>query len=163
MKLGRDISQKKKEEGRKEEKEKLAKDLERVILSLCIQAELKNESRLWKKISQFTKRKVSTKKKKSVQCLLRHYSSNYLRKQTLLIFTQMETCSNWHMSWPYVVLQDKWQNPLFCRQMETHHSMSFPFTIPVSQSLLHGNQMPGSTLLEMMSNLDLIAAGQMEV
>lgn len=115
-----------------------------------------------KKYFSLQKKKASTKKK-SILCLLMHYSSRYLRKQTLFIFTQMETRSNWHMSWLCVVLQDKWQKPLLCRQMETHHSMSFPFTIPVSQSLLHGNQMPGSTLLEMMSNLDLIAAGFMEV
>ena len=112
-----------------------------------------------KKYFSLQKKKMPALKKKSIWCLSMHYSSNYLRKQTLLIFTQMETCSNWHMSWLCVVLQGKWQNPLLCRQMGTHHSVSFPFTIPVSQSLLHGNQMPGSTLLEMMSNLDLIAAG----
>lgn len=46
-------------------------------------------------------------KKKSIQCLLVHYSSNYLRIQTFLIITQMEAHSSWHMSQFCVGLQER--------------------------------------------------------
>lgn len=64
------------------------------------------------------KKKPSLKKKKIYLVFIGALSSNYLRIQTLLIFTQMETRSSWHMFHFCVGLQGKGQDPLLCIQME---------------------------------------------
>lgn len=64
------------------------------------------------------KKKPSLKKKKIYLVFIGALSSNYLRIQTLLIFTQMETRSSWHMFHFCVGLQGKGQDPLLRIQME---------------------------------------------